>query len=148
MHVNAERSIGEWGVRQVDVPSYAMSKTLKSGTFEEVVGRTMEALKEEGFGVLTEIDVQDTLKEKLDIDFREYLILGACNPPLAHRALESEPFIGLLLPCNVIVFERDDGGVEVAAILPSEMFSIVDNSQLEPIVVEVQELLQRVLEQV
>ena len=98
--------------------SYGISKSLGKVDFDGAVSKVTEALKTEGFGVLTEIDVKATLKKKLDVDFRNYKILGACNPPLAHQSLQAEPMMGLLLPCNVIVQETVDGKVEVAAINP------------------------------
>jgi len=97
--------------------------------FEEAVEKTKEALMEEGFGVLTEIDVQATLKKKIGVTFGNYMILGACNPPFAHKALEAEKEIGLLLPCNVIVYE-DKGKVFVSAILPTVAMGVVDNTEL------------------
>jgi len=102
-------------------------------------------LKEEGFGVLTEIDVKATLKKKLDVDFRRYTILGACNPPLAHKALSADLGIGLLLPCNVVVSERDGGGTSVSAISPKAMFAVVDDERMAPIVEEVEALLTRAI---
>jgi uncharacterized protein (DUF302 family) len=113
--------------------------------YKEAVERTTAALKEEGFGVLTEIDVKATLKKKLDADFRKYVILGACNPPLAHRALQAELDIGLLLPCNIIVYEEDDGSV-VSIVDPLSMLGVVDKPQLEPVAREAQTRLRRVIE--
>ncbi|RME25971.1 MAG: DUF302 domain-containing protein [Candidatus Zixiibacteriota bacterium] len=100
-----------------------------------------DALKEQGFGILTEIDVAATLKKKLDVDFKPYVILGACNPPLAHRALQAEEQIGLLLPCNVIVYETEPGVSRVVAIDPLKAMAIVDNAQLGQIATEAQEKL-------
>ena len=100
-------------------------------SYEQAVEAAVEALKAEGFGVLTEIDVKATLKKKLDADFRKYIILGACNPPFAHRALETELEIGLLLPCNVIVYEDGDGSV-VSAIDPIVAMGVVNNPELKP----------------
>jgi uncharacterized protein (DUF302 family) len=97
--------------------------------YEQAVQKATEALKTEGFGVLTEIDVQATLKKKLSADFRRYVILGACNPPLAHRALSSNLDVGLLLPCNVIVYEEEDGAV-VSAVNPMEMLGIIKDDQV------------------
>ncbi len=114
-------------------------------SYEEAVERTRAALQEEGFGVLTEIDVKATFKKKLDADFRKYVILGACNPPLAHRALQAELEIGLLLPCNVIVYEEDDGAV-VSAIDPLAAMSIADVPGLEEVAATVQAKLGRVIE--
>ena len=115
--------------------------------YAEAVKRTKAALKEQGFGVLTEIDVRQTLKEKRGIDFRPYVILGACNPPLAERALMAETDIGLLLPCNVIVYEDGNGSV-VAAMDPQPVLGLVDNSALEPLAAEVRQRLQTALDQV
>ncbi len=124
---------------------YAIVKELPGIGYDDAVGRVREALAEEGFGVLTEIDVKETLKKKLGIDTRNYVILGACNPPLAHRALEGEPLIGVLLPCNVVVMEREGGGSTVAAFKPTAGFSLVDNPEVAPIAREVEERIERVL---
>ncbi len=112
--------------------------------YEQAVAAVTEALKSEGFGVLTEIDVKETLKKKLDVDFRKYVILGACNPPLAHKALSTELEIGLLLPCNVIVYEEGDGAV-VAAIDPVAAMGVVGNPELESIAEQVNARLKRVI---
>jgi len=128
--------------------SYGYTRTLKDVTFERALERVTAALKTEGFGVLTEIDVKQTLKKKLDVDFRNYKILGACNPPLAHQALLQEPLIGLLLPCNVTVFEEDDGTVNVSFVKPAEMFKVVDNPAMEGLARQVDEKLVRALERV
>ncbi len=112
--------------------------------YDEALGRTVEALKAEGFGVLTEIDVKETLKKKLDVDFRPYKILGACNPPLAYRALSAAPEVGLLLPCNVTVSYVDDNLTEVALVDPLSMLGIVDNPDLKPIADEARARLERV----
>jgi len=127
--------------------SYGYTRTLKDVSFDQALERTTAALKKEGFGVLTEIDVKETLKKKLDVDFRNYKILGACNPSLAHQALKGEPLIGLLLPCNVTVFEEDDGSINVSFIKPSEMFKVVDNPAVAPIAKQVDEKLVRAMEQ-
>ena len=111
--------------------------------YEEAVERVTAALKEEGFGVLTEIDVKATLKKKLDADFRKYAILGACNPPLAHRALSTELEIGLLLPCNVIVYEEDGGSV-VSIVDPLSMLGIVQSPELQPVADEAGARMERV----
>lgn len=113
--------------------------------YEEAVEMTKAALQGEGFGVLTEIDVKATLKKKLNADFRKYVILGACNPPLAHRALQAELDIGLLLPCNVIVYEEGDGAV-VSAIDPVSAMSMVENPALQEVATMVKAKLRRVIE--
>lgn len=112
--------------------------------YEQAVQRVTEALKAEGFGVLTEIDVQSTLKKKLDVDFRKYVILGACNPPLAHQALSTELEVGLLLPCNVIVYQAEGGSV-VSILDPLAMMGVADNASLDPIAAQAGERLQRVI---
>ena len=106
-------------------------KRVIDADYDEVLARVPEALKREGFGVLTEIDVRETLKKKLDVDFRRYKILGACNPPFAHRALTAETDIGLLLPCNVVVYEVDGGKTVVAAVDPMLTIEAVAASGLE-----------------
>jgi uncharacterized protein (DUF302 family) len=111
--------------------------------YEQAVERVTAALKEEGFGVLTEIDVKATMKKKLDVDFRKYAILGACNPPLAHRALSTDLEIGLLLPCNVIVYEEDGGSV-VSIVDPISMLGVVDSPALQPVANEARARLERV----
>ena len=126
----------------------ATSYTLNEKTtvpFDEAVQRVREELKSEGFGVLCEIDVQATLKEKLGVEGEPYLILGACNPPLAHRALTAEPELGTLLPCNVVVYERG-GETHISAIDPERMLSIVDNDQLRPVAADVKQRLSAVVE--
>lgn len=110
--------------------SYYFSKVVE-GDFADVVGRTREALKQEGFGVITEIDVQATLKSKIGVDFRPYLILGACNPAMAHEALQIEDKVGAMLPCNVLVQQRADGVVEVAAIDPVASMQAIENPALK-----------------
>ena len=117
--------------------------------YEEAVTLTREALAASGFGVLTEIDVKATLKKKLDADFRPYVILGACNPPLAHRALSAELQIGLLLPCNVIVYAGDVPGHSVVAVLdPVKQLGVAGRKDLRPLASQVQALLRQVLEHV
>jgi len=123
---------------------YAYTKQVE-GSVEEVAGRVREALAGEGFGVLTEIDIQAALRKKLGVDREPYLILGACNPPIAHRALEAEPPIGVLLPCNVTVFAGRDGATYVQAIKPEAMFGMIDNADVRPIADEVGERLRRAL---
>jgi len=115
--------------------------------YEQAVEKVIAALKDEGFGVLTEIDVQATLKKKLDVDYHRYIILGACNPPLAYRALQAELEIGLLLPCNVIVYEADGGSV-VSIVDPRAMLGVVDNADLQTVADEARTRLLRVLEAV
>jgi uncharacterized protein (DUF302 family) len=116
--------------------------------FERALEQITASLQKEGFGVLTTIDVQQTLKKKLDRDFRKYMILGACNPPLADRALHAELEIGLLLPCNVIVYERDPGTSTVAAMAPLPAMGIVGNRELEAVASEADARLRRALENV
>src|SRR6266545_2494102 len=123
--------------------SYAFRVRLDQ-PYEQAVERVTAALKDQGFGVVTEIDVQATLKKKLDVDFRKYVILGACNPPLAHQALNTELEIGLLLPCNVIVYE-DDGGSVISIADPVAMLQLADNPSLEPVANEARARLQRVI---
>lgn len=113
--------------------------------FDDVLATTRQALADEGFGVLTEIDVKATMKAKLDVDREEYVILGACNPPLAHRALEAEPELGVLLPCNVVVY-RADGRTRVSAVAAEQMLGMVGNQALEPVATEVAGRLRRVLD--
>ncbi|MFC1889646.1 DUF302 domain-containing protein [Thermodesulfobacteriota bacterium] len=125
--------------------SYYLATEL-STSYADAVERTRAALAEEGFGVLTEIDVKATLKKKIDVDFRDYCILGACNPPFAHRALQAESNIGLLLPCNVVVQERGPGIVEVAAIDPVVAMQVVGKPELAPLAEEVRSKLQSVIE--
>jgi uncharacterized protein (DUF302 family) len=117
--------------------SYGHTRHFEGVSFQEAVDKTTDALKKGGFGVLTEIDVKATLKKKIGVDFRNYKILGACNPPLAHRALSEDLGVGLLLPCNVIVFEEDDGTITVSVVKPEAMFQVVDNQALESLVGEV-----------
>lgn len=113
--------------------------------YEEAVEQVTAALKEEGFGVLTEIDVRSTLKEKLNVEFPRYVILGACNPKLAHEALRKEVEIGSLLPCNVVVYDDQAGGSVISAVDPRTMLGVVQNTELEPIGNEAAERLQRAL---
>jgi uncharacterized protein (DUF302 family) len=127
--------------------SYYFSKKIE-GTFEDVEEKVRGVLKEEGFGVLTEIDVKKTLKKKMDVDFRKYKILGACNPPFAYKALQAENKIGTMLPCNVIVQEAREGEVEVAAIDPIASMQAIRNAALEPVALEVQTKLKKVIDNV
>ena len=118
-------------------PSYGLTRKLPGVTYTDAVERTRAALATEGFGVLTEIDVKATLKKKIDADFRPYIILGACNPPLAFQALSVEPAIGLLLPCNVVVTEDDNGDAIVSAIDPVRMFDLINQPEVAPLAREV-----------
>lgn len=127
--------------------SYYISKK-STYNFENTLVRVEEELKNEGFGILTEIDVQSTLKKKLDVDFKKYKILGACNPPIAYKALSSEDKIGVLLPCNVIVEENEKEEVEVAVINPLEAMKPVENEILEEFSIEVTNKLQKVLDNI
>ena len=130
------------GEREMD---YYFQTTL-SGEFDAVVEKVSEALSKESFGVLTEIDVKETLKKKLDMDFRRYRILGACNPPFAHKALTAEPHIGLMLPCNVVVQEGDSEKIIVSAIDPVASMQAVSNPRLKDIAGEVRTKLKNVIE--
>jgi len=115
-------------------------------SFDQAIDTVTEELKKEGFGILTEIDVKATLKKKLDVDFRNYKILGACNPPFAHKALQSEDKIGLMLPCNVIVQELPNNKIEVAAVDPVASMAGVENTSLGIVADEVRQKLERVIE--
>jgi uncharacterized protein (DUF302 family) len=126
--------------------SYYFAKTVTGAGIEEVDARVRAALKEEGFGVLTEIDVAKTMKDKIDADMRPYRILGACNPQLAFEALSAEDKIGTMLPCNVILQETGDGAIEVAAVDPAASMQAVDNPALAEIAGGVRDRLQRVIE--
>jgi uncharacterized protein (DUF302 family) len=124
---------------------YGYIKELPGLNLEDAEKKVEAALKDEGFGVLTRIDVQQAFKQKLDVDFRPYVILGACNPQLAHRALSSDDTIGLLLPCNVVVTEAE-GGSEVAIVRPESMFRTIDNPAVKPVATEAEARLRRVFE--
>lgn len=124
--------------------SYNTSKIVNC-SYDEAIVKVTEELKKEGFGVLTEIDVKETLKKKIDVDFRKYKILGACNPPLAYRALQAEENIGVMLPCNVIVQEKDNGQVQVSAVNPMVAMQSVGNTQLGEVAELVSSKLQNVL---
>lgn len=126
--------------------TYGYSRVLDI-PYHQAVDRAREALKAEGFGILCEIDIREKLKEKLGVEFRNYIILGACNPPLAYQTLQEEIDIGLLLPCNVVVYEEAGGSV-IAAIDAAKMLSVVGNSTLEVTAKEVNEKLQRAIERV
>jgi len=128
-------------------PAYGYTAHLDGVTFDDARARVTAALKGQGFGVLTEIDVKATMKAKLNMDFRRYVILGACNPELAHRALETELAVGLLLPCNVCLWE-EDGGTVVSIARPSAMFEIVKSAALQPLVGEVDRRLLRAIDQI
>jgi uncharacterized protein (DUF302 family) len=127
------------------VAAFGIRKTLDLG-FDEALAKVPEALKAEGFGVLTEIDVQATLKKKLDVDFRRYRILGACNPPFAHRALQHSLDVGMLLPCNVIVYETDDRRTVVSAVDPMQTMAAQGDPAMRPLAEQVQQKLQRVID--
>lgn len=126
--------------------SYHYSKVTDQ-SFDEAIETVTELLKDQGFGVLTEIDVKETLKKKLDVDFKKYRILGACNPGFAHKALQAEDKIGVMLPCNVIVEEHEDGRVEVSAVDPVASMQAVSNDSLKPIAEEVRNNLKKVIDQ-
>jgi uncharacterized protein (DUF302 family) len=127
------------------VAAFGIRRALDLG-FDEALARVPEALKAEGFGVLTEIDVQATLKKKLDVDFRRYRILGACNPPFAHRALQHSLDVGMLMPCNVIVYETDDGKTVVSAVDPMQTMAAQGDAAIQPLAEEVRRKLQRVVD--
>ena len=149
--VNSEISMEEYEEQKRNIKSkikpmkYYFNKTIK-GTFEEVIEKVTEGLKEEGFGILTEIDVTATLRKKLDVDFKKYRILGACNPPYAHKALLAEDKIGTMLPCNVIVQEIEEGLIEIAAVNPMASMQAVNNKQLMEIADEITAKLKNVIE--
>ncbi|MFX0557886.1 DUF302 domain-containing protein [Maribacter sp. CXY002] len=126
---------------------YYFSTSLKNHTFENAIERTTEALKKEGFGVLTEIDIKATLKNKLNVDFQNYKILGACNPSFAYKALQAEDKIGTMLPCNVIVQEKEPGTIEVAAVDPTASMQAIKNDDLITIAETVREKLKNVIAQ-
>ncbi|MGZ0746944.1 DUF302 domain-containing protein [Haloparvum sp. AD34] len=126
--------------------SYTIDRQV-SGEFDEVVDKATKELSEEGFGVLCDIDVQQTFEKKLEEDFREYRILGACNPALARQALEEELQLGTLLPCNIVVYETDDGDVGVSAVDPEVLLSAVDNPELDRIAEDVRKRFDRVLDE-
>lgn len=124
--------------------AYYFNKTVEL-SFDDAINKVTEELKKEGFGILSEIDVQAALKKKLDVDFRRYRILGACNPPFAYKALLAEDKIGTMLPCNVIVQELDNGKVEIAAIDPLASMQAVGNEAVEAIAAEIREKLEKVI---
>jgi len=125
---------------------YYFCKTI-AGSFENAIQKVTEALKAEGFGILTEIDIKATLKKKLDVDFYNYKILGACNPPYAYKALQAEDKIGTMLPCNIIVQEKVPGQVEVSAVDPVASMRAIENEELADIATEIRARLQKVIEQ-
>ncbi len=127
--------------------SYYISKLIQA-SFEETVEKVIEELKKEGFGIITEINVSETLKKKLDVDFKKYQILGACNPGFAYKALQLEEKLGAMLPCNVIVIEKDKTHTEVAAINPMVSMQSVNNPALSAVASQITEALQRVIDQV
>ncbi|NKI25764.1 DUF302 domain-containing protein [Arenibacter sp. 6A1] len=124
---------------------YYYHTTLKNTNFEEAIATTKKALQKEGFGVLTEIDMKETLKKKLDVDFHNYMILGACNPPFAYQALQAEDKIGTMLPCNLIVQEKEKGRIEIAAVNPAVSMMAIENDSLNKVAQEVGEKLQKVI---
>jgi uncharacterized protein (DUF302 family) len=126
--------------------NYYFSKTI-ADSFDNAIQKVTEALKAEGFGILTEIDIKATLKKKLDVDFYNYKILGACNPPYAYKALLAEDKIGTMLPCNVIVQEKIPGQVEVSAVDPTASMQAIENEKLAAIATEIRTMLQKVIEQ-
>jgi len=128
----------------ISAMTYHFSKTCPL-SFEDAIARVTESLKKEGFGILTEIDVKETLKKKIDVDFRKYKILGACNPQFAYRALQAEDKIGTMLPCNVIVQERADGKVEVSAVDPVASMLAIKNPELGAVAEQVREKLRNVI---
>lgn len=130
----------------MDSTTIGMSRRIPGVAYEEALARTREALKAEGFGILTEIDIRAALKEKIDVEFRPYMILGACNPTLAHAVLKTNPEFGLLMPCNVVV-DADDAGVKISMADPAAMATMADApADILPIVVEARDKLQRALE--
>ena len=122
--------------------------TSYNGTFDEAIEKVTSELKKEGFGVLMEIDIKETLKKKLDVDFKKYKILGACNPDFAYQALQKEDKIGTMLPCNVIVQEHENGKVEVSAVDPMASMQAVENTELKKIAAQIRELLKKVIQKV
>jgi uncharacterized protein (DUF302 family) len=129
------------------IKEYAFSAILDT-SYEDAISKVTDALKKEGFGVLTEIDVKSILKNKLNVDFRKYVILGACNPPYAHRTLQTDLDVGLLLPCNVIVYETDDKKAYVSALNPVSALEVIKSEELRKIAKEVSKKLKRVIDNV
>jgi uncharacterized protein (DUF302 family) len=130
-----------------NIKEYAFSAILDT-SYEDAISRVTDALKEEGFGVLTEIDVQSTLKKKLNVDFRKYVILGACNPTYAHRTLQTDLDVGLLLPCNVIVYETDDKKAYVSTLNPVSALEVIKSEDLGKLAKEVSEKLKRAIDKI
>jgi len=126
---------------------FSFTKTIHI-SIEEAIQKITEALKVEGFGIITEIDMRSTLKNKLDVDFYNYRILGACNPNFAYRALQAEDKIGLMLPCNVVVQEKNQGEVEISAINPTASMRAIENDELQAVALEVSAILKRVIDQI
>ncbi len=124
--------------------NYYFNKTVK-GNFEDIIEKITEELEKEGFGVLTDIDIKSTFKKKLDVDFQNYRILGACNAPYAHKALTAEDKVGTMLPCNVIVQQLDDNSIEIAAVNPLASMQAINNSELKEIADEISEKLKKVI---
>ncbi len=129
------------------IMSYNISKKIE-GTFADTIIKVTEELKKEGFGIITEIDLKDKFKEKLNVNFRNYKILGACNPALAFKAIEQEDKIGIMLPCNILVQEHENGEIEVSAINPLETIGAAHNEQLQSIAAEVSDKLKRVIDHI
>lgn len=127
---------------------YYFTTTLHNTNFNTAIDKVVEELRKEGFGVLSEIDIKATLKKKLDVDFYNYTILGACNAPFAHKALEAEDKIGTMLPCNVIVQEREAGTIEVSAVNPISSMTAVENESLGAIAIQVKDKLKKVIENI
>jgi uncharacterized protein (DUF302 family) len=123
---------------------YYFSTILKAN-FEDAIAKTTEALKTEGFGIITEIDLQAKFKEKLGVDFKKYTILGACNPASAYKAIQMEEKIGTMLPCNMVIIDKENGTTEVSAVNPLASMMAIQNSALEPLAVEITEKLKRVI---
>ncbi|MHA2171991.1 MAG: DUF302 domain-containing protein [Candidatus Kariarchaeaceae archaeon] len=116
--------------------------------FDRIEQETRKVLKESGFGILTEINVKDTMKEKLNANYLPYKILGACNPPIANKALTAEPEIGLLLPCNVIIYQKEDDTVRVSITNPRKLFTLIDRDDVEPLAIEIENLLRSALQNI
>lgn len=127
--------------------NYTFNKTLKDISFEDALIKVTDELKKEGFGIITEIDVKETFKKKLDVEFRNYKILGACNPDFAHKAIQAESRIGAFLPCNVVVQENENGETEVSVVDPEASMSAVNNENLKSIAAEVRNKLRKVIDQ-